>query len=84
MSEGGEFCQAHSGIMSKTTLLVWLLGILIVIGGTQTALLIDLKALVAGYTYRFIALEDSSRERKEALRVLEDRVSRLERLLEHK
>lgn len=74
-----DTCQDHSGMVSRNTLLIWMLGILIVIGGTQTTLLMNVKEQIAGFAYRFTVAEQSRQELKVELTELKRRVSQLER-----
>jgi len=70
---------------SRNSLLLWLLGLLIVIGATQTSLLLGLKEEIAGFPYRFTVAEQSRQELKAEIAELKRRVATLERFeLGHK
>jgi len=83
-------------MVSRNTLLLWLLGLLITVmitsGGVQVSLLMGVKEQIAGYNYRFIMAETNRAdmkkdvaEMKSALAETNRRITRLERFeLGHK
>ena len=75
---GEEICTRHSGLESKNNLLLWLLGILIVIGATQTTLIMSMKAEISGFSYRFTAADQGRNDIKSEMIDIKSRVSKLE------
>lgn len=73
-----ETCPQHSGVEGRSRLLIWLLGILIVIGVGQMGMMVDMRADVAGFAYRFQSATESRTDIKTKLGDLERRVNRLE------
>ena len=78
-----EQCTAHSGMETKNRTILWLLGILIAlmitIGGAQFAILLDVKAQIAGYSYRMAASDEADKGMKDRLQLLEQRLQDIER-----
>lgn len=63
-----EFCTAHSGMETKSNLILWLLGILIgltlVSGATQLVMTTSLSNQMAGFTVSLAAVVKQSDELK--------------------
>jgi len=83
MSDNGhEFCQAHSGVVTRNTivisLLATLIGLIITVGGYQLKLLTDLRVQVAISTNNFADVSESIKEIKADLKSVEMRVGDLE------
>ncbi|MGE5490082.1 MAG: hypothetical protein ACM31P_02220 [Actinomycetota bacterium] len=77
-----EACTAHSGMESRSKTILWLLGIIIpliiVIGGGQFAILLDMKQQIGGFTYRFTAADESDKALREKMSILEQRMLHIE------
>jgi len=72
-------------MVSRNTLLIWLLGILITIGLWQAKLTMDVREQMAGFSYRFTVAESGRNDLKTEIVELKRRVSQLERFeLGHK
>ena len=72
-----DFCQAHSGTVYRTNLIIWLLGILLLSGAYEMLVQIpsvraDVVSEVKGITARIVELEKADIMLKEQLRELKE------------
>lgn len=80
--EGCGVCQEHSGIESRNTVIVWMLGILItlivVLGGYLAAAISDIRTQISTVPLQYQQQAERNRELKDELKEIKTRLSTLE------
>lgn len=68
-----DMCHAHSGVDARGKLLVWLLGILIVVGLGQFKILYDLKENIVSSSYKFELVNERIKNIGDLITMVADR-----------
>lgn len=75
-------CPEHSGIESRNTVIVWMLGILItlivVLGGYLAAAISDIRTQISTVPLQYQQQAERNREMKEELKEIKSRLAMLE------